>query len=254
MIPQITTKPLVNDIPGAALQSLKDLITEHNIWETTKAYVNSPTFTGNPQAPTPLLADNSVSIATTAFVKAVVAALVASSPLALDTLNELAAALGNDPNFATTITNLIATKEPLITVLPATKGGTGVNNGANNLTVPVSGAAHISSARLYTSVALAINTNRKPNLTRDVFVVVNFNLTGGNNQLAKGNILVDNSGALTFQTIGETSSVSSAIPILTITQVQTIMFICPVGSNYKWTNTGTSGGTTSIISIFELVL
>lgn len=39
-----------------------------------------------------------------------IAALVASAPGTLDTLKELAAALGNDPNFATTVTNLIAAK------------------------------------------------------------------------------------------------------------------------------------------------
>ena len=39
-----------------------------------------------------------------------IAALVNSSPATLDTLNEIATALGNDPNFATTITNLIGTK------------------------------------------------------------------------------------------------------------------------------------------------
>jgi hypothetical protein len=254
MIPQITTKPLINDISNSALQSLKDLITEHNLWESTKAYLNSPIFTGNPQAPTASVLDNTASIATTAHVKAVIAALVASSPLTLDTLNELAAALGNDPNFATTVMTLIGTKEPLITILSATKGGTGVNNGSNNLTVPNTGTAHLSYVRTCTSQSLAINTNRKPSLTRDVFVVVNFNLTGGNNQLAKANVLLDNNGGLVFQTIGETSSVSSALPILSITQQQSISFVCPMGSNYKWTNTGTSGGTPSITSIFELVL
>ncbi|HCN9111129.1 TPA: shikimate transporter, partial [Escherichia coli] len=45
------------------------------------------------------------------------AALVDSSPEALDTLNELAAALGNDPNFATTVTNALAGKQPLSDVL-----------------------------------------------------------------------------------------------------------------------------------------
>ena len=44
------------------------------------------------------------------LIDASLAALVDSSPAALDTLNELAAALGDDPNFATTITNSIATK------------------------------------------------------------------------------------------------------------------------------------------------
>ena len=47
---------------------------------------------------------------TEAYVDVAVAGIVNSSPAALDTLNELAAALGNDPNFATTVTNLIATK------------------------------------------------------------------------------------------------------------------------------------------------
>jgi len=51
--------------------------------------------------------------ATPAGVAASIAALVASSPAALNTLNELAAALGNDPNFATTIANALATKAPL---------------------------------------------------------------------------------------------------------------------------------------------
>ncbi len=73
---------------------------------------DSPALTGTPTAPTPGAATNTAQIATTAFVQDVVAALVASSPAALDTLNELAAALGNDPNFATTITNALATKEP----------------------------------------------------------------------------------------------------------------------------------------------
>jgi hypothetical protein len=42
-----------------------------------------------------------------------VANLVDSAPSTLDTLNELAAALGDDPNFSTTVTNSIATKMPL---------------------------------------------------------------------------------------------------------------------------------------------
>lgn len=75
------------------------------------AALNSPALTGSPTAPTQGEADNSTKLATTAFVKAAVAALVDSSPAALDTLNELAAALGDDPNFATTMTNALAGKE-----------------------------------------------------------------------------------------------------------------------------------------------
>jgi hypothetical protein len=70
----------------------------------------SPALTGNPTAPTQSLGNNSTRLANTAFVQAALAALVDSSPGTLDTLNELAAALGDDPNFATTITTLIGQK------------------------------------------------------------------------------------------------------------------------------------------------
>lgn len=70
----------------------------------------SPVFTGVPQAPTPAPGNNSQQIATTEFTTSAIAALVASSPGTLDTLNELAAALGDDPNFATSMSALIGTK------------------------------------------------------------------------------------------------------------------------------------------------
>ena len=60
---------------------------------------------------TQYLSDN--SYATTTDISDAIDALVASAPGTLDTLNELAAALGDDPNFSTTITNSIATKLPL---------------------------------------------------------------------------------------------------------------------------------------------
>lgn len=64
-------------------------------------------LTGAPTAPTPAAGDNSTRIATMEAVQTAVANLVASSPAALDTLNELATALGNDPNFATTMTTAL---------------------------------------------------------------------------------------------------------------------------------------------------
>lgn len=73
-----------------------------------KAGFNSPTFTGTPQAPTAVLGTNSGQLATTAFVQAAVAALVSSAPGTLDTLNEIAAALGDDENFAATIAEALS--------------------------------------------------------------------------------------------------------------------------------------------------
>lgn len=52
-------------------------------------------------------------VATQSYVTTAVSNLVNSAPSTLDTLNELATALGNDANFATTVTNSIATKLPL---------------------------------------------------------------------------------------------------------------------------------------------
>ncbi|WP_176218417.1 gp53-like domain-containing protein [Chromobacterium haemolyticum] len=78
------------------------------------APLDSPAMTGTPTVPTAPAGTNTAQSASTAFVQAAIAALVASSPAALDTLNELAAALGNDPNFATTITNALALKAPLV--------------------------------------------------------------------------------------------------------------------------------------------
>jgi hypothetical protein len=64
-------------------------------------------------ATTQSASDNSTKVATTAYVDGAISDLVDSSPSALNTLNELAAALGDDANFSTTVTNSIATKLPL---------------------------------------------------------------------------------------------------------------------------------------------
>ena len=84
-----------------------------NTARALKAPLASPALTGVPTAPTAALGSNTTQVATTAFIQAALASLVDSSPDALNTLNELATALGNDPNFATTITNALAQKAPL---------------------------------------------------------------------------------------------------------------------------------------------
>ena len=80
---------------------------------SAKANLASPALTGNPTAPTQSASDNSTKIATTAYTDTAVANIVDSAPGTLNTLNELAAALGDDANFSTTVTNNIATKAPL---------------------------------------------------------------------------------------------------------------------------------------------
>lgn len=127
---------LVAVIGGAptTLDTLKEIATAINNDPNFSATINnalalkaplaSPAMTGTPTAPTAAQTVNNTQIATTAFVKSAIAALVASSPAALDTLNELAAALGNDPNFATTVTNALAGKQPLDSTLTDLSGKT----------------------------------------------------------------------------------------------------------------------------------
>ncbi|EHR8940498.1 prophage tail fiber N-terminal domain-containing protein [Escherichia coli] len=99
----------------------------------TKAALDSPAFTGTPTTPTP--PDDAVGLETAnaAFVRKLLAALVDSSPEALDTLNELAAALGNDPNFSTTVINALAGKQPLNDVLTAISELSELTQRADNL-------------------------------------------------------------------------------------------------------------------------
>ena len=78
-----------------------------------KAPLADPTFTGVPLAPTAAAGTNNTQIATTAYADAAIAALVASAPSQLNTLNELSAALGNDANYASTITTALGLKAPI---------------------------------------------------------------------------------------------------------------------------------------------
>ncbi|EMB1346211.1 phage tail protein [Escherichia coli] len=103
---------------AATPKAVKAVMDETN----KKAPLNSPALTGTPTTPTARQGTNNTQIASTAFVMATIAALVDSSPDALNTLNELAAALGNDPNFATTMTNALAGKQPKDATLTALAG------------------------------------------------------------------------------------------------------------------------------------
>ncbi|HBH4391234.1 TPA: tail fiber protein [Escherichia coli] len=98
-----------SETEAATPKAVKAVMDETN----GKAPLDSPALTGTPTAPTAEQSINNTQIATTAFVKAAIAAMVASAPAALDTLNELAMALGNDPQFATTMLNALAGKQPL---------------------------------------------------------------------------------------------------------------------------------------------
>lgn len=128
---QAAITALINGAP-ATLDTLKEIAAAINNdpkFSTTinnalalKAPLSSPALTGTPTAPTAAMSVNNTQIATTAFVKSAIAGMVGSAPAALDTLNELAAAMGNDPNFATTMLNALAGKQPLDNTLTNLSG------------------------------------------------------------------------------------------------------------------------------------
>jgi len=124
---------------------------------STYAPLASPALTGTPTAPTATAGTSTTQVATTAFVGTAVSNLVASAPAALDTLNELATALGNDAAFSTTVTNSIATKLPLA-------GGTMTGNiamGTNKVTglgTPTSNTDAATKAYADTMLPLAGGT------------------------------------------------------------------------------------------------
>ena len=104
-----------------------------------KAPLASPALTGTPTAPTATAGTNSNVLATTAYVDGAVSSLVDSAPALLDTLNELAQAIGDDANFATTVTNLVSSKQNTLTA------GTNIDITGN--TISVTGMSNaISSA------------------------------------------------------------------------------------------------------------
>ncbi|WP_449545877.1 phage tail protein [Lelliottia amnigena] len=121
--PKAPTAPAgTNTTQIASTAFVQAVVTALNNALALKAPLASPGLTGTPTAPTAAQTVNNTQIATTAFVKSAIAALVGSSPAALDTLNELAAALGNDPNFAVTVTNALAGKQPLNNTLTDLSG------------------------------------------------------------------------------------------------------------------------------------
>jgi len=129
-----------------------------------KANLASPTFTGTVSAPTQLSTDNTTKVATTAYVKTVVGELVDGAPGTIDTLKEVAAALGDDPNFATTVTNSIASKATI-----ASPTFTGTVGGITKTMVGLSNVDNTSDALKPVSTAQQTALDLKANIASPTF-------------------------------------------------------------------------------------
>ena len=121
------------------------------------ALLASPELTGTPTAPTAAAATNTTQVATTAFVRTEVSNLVGSAGATLDTLGEIATALGNDVALSTTLTTSIGLKAPLAS--PTFTGTVTIPTGGviTSPSLTVSTTTSTTSARLaYDSTSLKL--------------------------------------------------------------------------------------------------
>lgn len=160
-----------------------------------KAPLASPEFTGVPLAPTASPATNTTQIATTEFVQTKINNLVNGAPGALDTLQELAAALANDADYATTITNNLGQKAN-ISQLTDHASTTENVHGISDMTDLV------NSTGMSTAITNAITTHNS--LTTDVHGIPDTSVLVTDSDLAGAVSVV--SGDLGTH-VGETTSV-----------------------------------------------
>jgi hypothetical protein len=157
----------IGDVSATELGYLDGVTSAIQTQITAKAPLASPALTGTPTAPTAAAGTNTTQVATTQFVGTAVSALVAAAPAALDTLNELATALGNDASFSTTVTNSIALKAPLASptftgtvILPAGTVTSGMILDGTIVDADINASAAIAQSKisgLSTSLGLKAN-------------------------------------------------------------------------------------------------
>lgn len=169
----------------------------------------SPAFSGTPTAPTASQATNNDQIATTAFVKTAVAALVTGAPALLDTLDELAAALGDDANFAATMTALLALKAPLasptFTGNPIVPDQSALDNSgrvANTKYVDAAAPAAVASARASLASLCQSLTNPSAASTSNVMMGFGVSQARITPQTSKLDVTIDGSIIVTAGATG----------------------------------------------------
>ena len=130
---------IIGDVDG--LQAALDL----------KAPLASPALTGTPTAPTAAANTNTTQVATTAYVQTEITDLIGGAPGALDTLNELAAAIDDDASYASTVTTALGNRLSSTATVTLSGDVTGTANFSSNV-------ATISATIAADSVALGTDT------------------------------------------------------------------------------------------------
>jgi hypothetical protein len=219
------------------------------------APISSPNFTGTPLAPTAPSATNTTQIATTAFVRGEITNLVNSAPTTLDTLSELAAALGNDPNFATTTASLIGLKSPINN--PSFTGV--VNLGSSVATGSVSSALNSSSlagqpgsyyypASSITAASVAYATNAGNSLTTSQTNFLTLTISSSN---VATQAYVNNQGYLISS--GSIASASNSASLGGIPAASYAQLTSPTFTGAPLAPTAASGTATTQIATTQFV-
>ena len=137
--------------------------------------------------------------ASTAYVDRRFNDLIGSAPASLDALNELANALGNDPNFAGTVTNLIGTKQPQLNGSGFVKiSGTTISyDNSTYLTTSIAAGTYLTKSQA-SSTYLTITNAATLYLTKALATSTYLPLAGGT---ITGNLNVNNTTTLNGLTI-----------------------------------------------------
>jgi hypothetical protein len=198
-----------------------DLHTDMNLTSKTVLVANAST------------GDSDTTAANTAFVQQEIAALVDSAPGTLNTLNELAAALGDDASFSTTITNSIALKAPLAS--PAFNSGA-ANVVASFTSTDGTGAIQLADNAGNVELAAVGNDFHIQNAGSAAKMVV---LNSGNVGIGISSISQPSTGATTLAIKGTDNNKAGAIRLYSAND-SVAAYIYPDSVNGLSINTSTS--------------
>lgn len=214
----LATVPAGAFLSGAGTAALVPRTPAQVLADIGGAPIASPAFTGKPTAPLAALGVKDNQVANTDFVLTAIAGAIAdlvdSAPGALDTLKELAAALGNDPNFAATITNQLALKADANKQIIAGNGLTGGGQLTANRTITLGTPASITKD----STNLVSTTSHSHELvlfpadigaaSATTNIVAGNGLTGGGTLAANRTLTLGTPGKLTAATSNAVQSTS----------------------------------------------
>jgi hypothetical protein len=204
-----------------------------------KSTIASPTFTGTPLAPTATTGTNTQQLATTAFVRSEISNLIGSAPAALDTLQELAAAINGDAAFASTVTTQIGLRAPISN--PTFTGTATIPTANVSQYLVVSGDASLNG-KVTVSSDLSVNGNLRANYPASSVPTSALSGTVSNTQLTNSAISIAGTSTALGGSISA-ATIAGAIPYATITNDQLVKNSVTIGS----TNIAL-GTTSSVIS------